>query len=138
MHVDECSAKSKAKGVKFWSTCIFDTISKFLDILINELLKHLPPFHDVDHKNEMVFGFAPPFKSPYQLNKKILQELKSQINNLMERGYIKPSKLHCGLLVLFVDENDKKLRMCIDYCTLNKIIINNNYPLPELIIFSIV
>jgi hypothetical protein len=56
----------------------------------------------------------------------------------MERGYIMPSKLHYGLLVLFVDENDKKLRMCIDYCTLNKIIINNNYPLPELMIFSIV
>jgi hypothetical protein len=138
MHVDEFSAKSKAKGAKFWPTCIFDTISKFLDILINELPKHLPPFHDVDHKNEMVLGFAPPFKSPYQLNKKELQELKAQINNLMERGYIKPSKLHYGLLVLFVDENDKKLRMCIDYCTLNKIIINNNYPLPELMIFSIV
>jgi len=136
--MDGFSAKSKAKGAKFWPTCIFDKISKFLDILINELPKHLPPFHDVDHKNEMVLGFTPPFKSPYQLNKKELQKLKIQINNLMERGYIKPSKLHYGLLVLFVDENDKKLHMCIDYYTLNKIIINNSYPLPELMIFSIV
>jgi len=95
-------------------------------------LNILPPFHDVDHKNEVVPSFAPPFKSHYRLNRKELQELKAQINNLMERGYIKPNKSPYGLLVLCVDQNDKKLHLCIDYCTLNKIIIKNNYPLPQI------
>jgi hypothetical protein len=49
----------------------------------------------------MAISFAPPFKSPYRLNKKELQELKVQINNLMERGYIRLSKSPYGLLVLF-------------------------------------
>jgi hypothetical protein len=80
MRVDEFSAKSKAKGVKFWPTCISNTINTFLDVLTYEFLKHLFPFHDVDHKNEMVLGFTPPF----QFNKKELQELKIQINYLME------------------------------------------------------
>ncbi len=71
--MDEFSAKSKVKGAKFWPTCISNTINNFLEVLTNELPKHLPPFHDVDHKNEVVLGFAPPFKSPYQFNKNELQ-----------------------------------------------------------------
>jgi hypothetical protein len=50
----------------------------------------------------------------------------------MERGCIRPSKSPYGLPVLFVDQKDKKLCMCIDFCTLNKIIIKNNYPLPQI------
>jgi hypothetical protein len=50
----------------------------------------------------------------------------------MEWGYIRPNRPPYGLLVLFVDQKDKKLRMCIDYRTLNKIIIENNYPLPQI------
>jgi hypothetical protein len=68
MRVDEFSAKSKTKGVKFCPTCNSNTINKFLDVLIDEFLKHFPLFHDVDHKNEVVIGFTPPSKSPYQLN----------------------------------------------------------------------
>jgi hypothetical protein len=47
----------------------------------------------------------------------------------MEWGYIRLSKLPYGSLVLFKDKKDKKLRMCIDYRTLNKITIKNNDPL---------
>jgi hypothetical protein len=68
--VDEFSAESKAKGVKSWPTCISNIINKFLDILIDDLLKHLFHFCDVDHKIEVVLGSAPPSKSPYWLNKK--------------------------------------------------------------------
>ncbi len=130
--MDEFSAKSKAKGVKSWPTCISNTINKFLDVLMDDLPKHLPPHHNVDHKIEVVPGLAPPSKSPYQLNKKELQELKVQINNLMEWGYIRPSKLPYGSLILFVDKKDKKLHMCIDYHALNKITIKNNYLLPQI------
>jgi hypothetical protein len=48
----------------------------------------------------------------------------------MEQGYIRPSKLPYGLLVLFVDKKDEKLNMYINYYALNKITIKNNYPLP--------
>ncbi len=70
MHVDESSAKSKAKGAKSWPICIFNTINKFLDVLTNNFPKHLLHFCNVDHKIEVVFGLAPPCKLPYQLNKK--------------------------------------------------------------------
>jgi hypothetical protein len=59
MCVNEFNAKSKTKRVKFWPICNSNTINKILNVLIDQVLKHLPPFHDVDHKNEMVINFAP-------------------------------------------------------------------------------
>jgi len=49
--MDEFNVKFKAKGAKSWSTCLSNTINTFLDILTNNLTKHLPPSHNVDHKN---------------------------------------------------------------------------------------
>jgi hypothetical protein len=60
-----------------------------------------------------------------------LQELKRQLNELLERGYIRQNKSPFGTLVLFVSKKDGKFRMCIDYRALNKITIKNNYPLPR-------
>jgi hypothetical protein len=65
MCVDEFNTKSKSKGVKSWPTCISSIINRTLDIPMDKLLKHLLPSHNVDHKIEVVFGLAPPFKSPY-------------------------------------------------------------------------
>jgi hypothetical protein len=59
-------------------------------------------------------------------------ELKKQLNDLLARGYIRPNKSPYKALVLFVDKKDGKLRMCIDFGTLNKVTIKNNYPLPQI------
>jgi hypothetical protein len=64
IHVDEYSAKFKTKKVKSWPTYISNIIHNFLDILIDDLPKHLPPFRNVDHKIKVVFGSTPPSKSP--------------------------------------------------------------------------
>ncbi len=108
-------------------------IFKFvLVVLRNELPKHLPPSHNVDHEIEVVPRLVLLSKLPHWLNQKELQELKAQINNLMERRYIKQSKSPYGFHVLLVDKKDGNLWMCIDYCALNKITIENNYPLPRI------
>jgi len=129
MHVNESSAKSKIKRVKSWPPYISNIINKFLDILVDKLPKHLSLLRNVDHKIKVVLRSTPPFKLPYRLYKKKLQKFKVQINNLMERGYIRPNKSPYGLPMLFVDKKDEKLHMCIDYHTLNKITIKKKYPL---------
>jgi len=128
MHVDESSAKSKTKGAKSWPICISNIINKILDILTDNLPKHLPLFYNVDHKIEVVFGLALLSKSHYQFNKNKLQKFKVQINDLTEWGYIRLNELPCGLFV-FVDKKDGKLHMCINYYVVNKITIKNNDPL---------
>ncbi len=54
MCVDKSNAKFNAKGVKFWLTCISNTINKFFDVLMDKLPKHLPPSYSVDHKIKVV------------------------------------------------------------------------------------
>ena len=66
------------------------------------------------------------------MNKKELLELMKQLNDLLSKDYIRPSKSSYRAPVLFVDKMDGKLHMCIDYRALNKVTIKNNYPLPRI------
>jgi hypothetical protein len=127
--MEEHGDEAKTRRVNPYPFCISEVINNFLDILTDNLPTILPPNRDVDHRIEMHLRSTPPIKAPYRLNQKKLEEFERQINNLMEKGYIHPSKSPHGVLVLFVGKKDGKLRMCIDYQALNKITIKNNYPL---------
>ena len=59
-----------------------------------------------------------------------LEEVKKQIKELLEKGYIRPSSSPWGAPVLFVEKKDGTLRMCVDYRSLNEVAIKNKYPLP--------
>ena len=61
-----------------------------------------------------------------------LQELKVQIQELLDKGFIRPSTSPWGTPVLFSEKKDKTLRLCIDYRQLNKVTIKNRYPLPRI------
>jgi hypothetical protein len=77
-------------------------------------------------------GVAPPAKAPYRMNHEELKELKVQLEELLAKGYIKPSKSPYGAPVLFVHKKDGTLRMCVDYRSLNKATVKNRYPLPRI------
>jgi hypothetical protein len=59
-------------------------------------------------------------------------ELKKQIDESLEKGYIIPSTLPWAAPVLFVEKNDGTKRMCIDYRSLNEVTVKNKYPLPRI------
>src|SRR3989337_1123076 len=61
-----------------------------------------------------------------------MQELSSQLHELLDKGFIRPSYSPWGAPVLFVKKKDGTLRMCIDYRELNKLTIKNKYPLPRI------
>jgi hypothetical protein len=75
---------------------IHDVLGRYKDVLTNELPQELPPTREVNHKIEVVSGSEPPSKAPYRLNQKELLELKKQLNDLISRGYIRPSNHHMG------------------------------------------
>ena len=70
--------------------------------------------------------------APYRMAPKELVELKAQIQELLDRGFIRPSVSPWGAPVLFVKKKDGSMRMCIDYRQLNKLTIKNKYPLPRI------
>jgi hypothetical protein len=63
---------------------------------------------------------------------KELAELKTQLQELLDKGYIRPSSSPYGCPALFVKKKDGSLRMCVDYRPLNAVTIKNKYPLPRI------
>ena len=106
-------------------------LGKYRDVFPKDLPSGLPPKRDVDHRIELVPGSEPPTKAPYRMSPAQLDELKKQLNELIDHQFIQPSKSPFGAPVLFVKKKDGTTRMCIDYRALNKITIKNKYPLPR-------
>ncbi|GJS95824.1 retrotransposon protein, putative, ty3-gypsy subclass [Tanacetum coccineum] len=69
---------------------------------------------------------------PYRLASSEMKELSNQLQELLDRGFIRPSTSPWGDPVLFVKKKDGSFRMCIDYRELNKLIVKNRYPLPRI------
>ena len=61
-----------------------------------------------------------------------LQEVKVQLQELFDRGFIRPSTSPWGAPVMFAKKKDKTLRLCIDYWQVNRVTIKNRYPLPRI------
>ena len=81
---------------------------------------------------ELVPGTNPISKTPYRMAPNEMKELKKQIEELLEKGFIRPSVSPWGAPVLFVKKKDGSLRLCIDYRELNKVTVKNKYSLPHI------
>ncbi|KAJ9556102.1 hypothetical protein OSB04_010716 [Centaurea solstitialis] len=97
-----------------------------------EELPGLPPQPQVEFHIDLVPGAGPIAKSPYRLAPSEMQELSNQLQELLDKGFIRPSSSPWGAPVLFVKKKDGSFRMCIDYRELNKITIKNRYPFPRI------
>ncbi|KAJ0588955.1 putative nucleotidyltransferase, Ribonuclease H [Helianthus annuus] len=97
-----------------------------------EDLPGLPPQRQVEFHIDLVLGVAPVAKAPYQLAPSEMQEVSTQLQELLDKGFIKPSFSPWGAPVLFVKKKDGSFRMCIDYRKLNKLTTKNRYPLPRI------
>ncbi|GKE51278.1 reverse transcriptase domain-containing protein, partial [Tanacetum coccineum] len=75
---------------------------------------------------------TPVARAPYRLAPSEMQELSNQLQELADRGFIRPSTSPWGALVLFVKKKDGSFRMCIDYRELNNLTVKNRYPLPRI------
>jgi len=89
-------------------------IQDFQEFFSDELLG-LPPWRGVEFTIELLPGTQPIFKDPYRMAPNELKELKAQLEELIEKGFIGLSSSPWGALVLFVRKKDGSLRLCIDY-----------------------
>jgi hypothetical protein len=106
-------------------------VCEYLDVFPDEL-PGMTPDRDVEFVIELQPGTAPISKRPYRMPPKELAELKNQLQELLDKGYIRPSSSPWGCPTLFVKKKDGSLRLCVDYRPLNAVTINNKYPLPRI------
>ncbi|GJU73731.1 putative reverse transcriptase domain-containing protein [Tanacetum coccineum] len=97
-------------------------IRDFPEVFPNDL-PGLPPPRQVEFRIELVLGAAPIARAPYRL-------APTELKELSEKGFIRPSSSPWGAPVLFVKKKDGSFRMCIDYRELIKLTAKNRYPLP--------
>jgi hypothetical protein len=104
----------------------------FYDLVFPEELPGMPPDRDVEFVIELQPGTAPISKRPDRMPPKELAELKNQLQELLDKGFICPSSSPWGC-----PAQDGRLRLCVDYRPLNAVTIKNKYPLPESMFFLI-
>ena len=108
------------------------TVSDFPDVFPEEL-PGLPPQRETEFAIYVILGVTPTSITPYRMAPLELKELKLQLQELLEKGFIRPSVSPWGAPVLFVKKKDGgTLRLCIDYKQLNKLTIKNKYSLPKI------
>ena len=109
-------------------------VCEYPDVFPDEL-PGMPPDRDVEFAIELQPGTAPISRGPYRMPPNELAELKKQLQELLDKGYIRPSTSPWGCPALFVEKKDESLRLCVDYRLLNAVTIKNKYLLPRIDIY---
>ena len=106
-------------------------VREFPDVFPDDL-PGLPPDREIDFQIELAPGTEPILRAPYRMAPAELKELKVQMEEMVNKGFVRPSTSPWGAPVLFVKKKDGSMRLCIDYRELNKVTIRNQYPLPRI------
>ena len=106
-------------------------VCEFPDVFPEDL-PGLPLDRDVQFNIELKPRIAPISWRAYRMPPKELAELKTQLQELIDKGFIQPSSSPWGCPAIFVKKKDETLRLCVDYRPLNEVTIKNKYPLPRI------
>jgi hypothetical protein len=89
-------------------------VREFSDMFPDDL-PGMPPERAIEFKIEIQPGTAPIAKAPYKMSPMKMNELKIQMQGLLDKGYIRPSTSPWGYSALFVEKKDKEMCLCVDY-----------------------
>ena len=108
-------------------------LSQYKDCFATSLPDELPPSRgNDDHRIDLIPGSSPPNRPPYRVSYAQQEEILTQVNELLEKGLVKPSSSPFCSPILLVQKKDGSYRMCIDYRALNKNTIKNRFPVPRI------
>ena len=107
-------------------------IESYKDVFPEDLPRGLPPERPLGHTIPLIDDAKPTFRPLYRLSPSEHDEVRKQITDLLDKGWIQPSSSPFGAPILFVQKKDGSLRMCVDYRALNKQTIKNRYALPRI------
>jgi hypothetical protein len=116
------------KGVSIEEVAV---VREYPDVFLDKL-PGMPPDRDIEFLIELMPGTGPIAKRPYPMSTDELKELKKQLAEQLQKGFIRESSSPWGAPVLFVEKKDLSQRLVMDYRSLNEVTIKNKYPLPRI------
>jgi hypothetical protein len=121
---------SKVNSLKGVSMDEVHVVKEYPDVFPKELLG-MPPDRDVEFIIDFLPGTGPIAKRSYKMDIKELKELKKQLKEQLDKGFIQQSSSSWGAPFLFVEKKDSSKRLVVDYHSLNEVTTKNKYPLPN-------
>jgi hypothetical protein len=106
-------------------------VQEYLDVFPDDL-PGMPPDRAFEFKIELQPGTTPVYKRAYPMARNEMVELKIQLQELLDKGYIQPRCSPWGCPAIFVPKKDKTHRLCVDYHPLNAVTVKNKYLLPHI------
>jgi hypothetical protein len=107
-------------------------LEEFVDIVVDELPRSLPPIRSISHHIDLIPGASLPNKAAYRLTPQENEEVKRQVQDLMDKGLIRESLSPCVVPTVLSPKKDGGWRMCTDSREINKITIRYRFPLPRM------
>jgi len=129
--MDHISSTPTVNQVEAKNLAEIPVVCEYPDVFPDDL-PGMPPDRKIEFAIELQPGTAPISRRPYRMSPNELAELKKQLQELLDKGYIRPSTSPWGYPALFLKKKDESLRLCVDYRPLNAVTIKNKYPLPRI------
>jgi transposase InsO family protein len=111
---------------------VANLLQKYSDVFPSEVPPGLPPLRGIEHQIDLIPGASLPNRAPYRTNPEETKEIQRQVQELLDKGYVRESLSPCAVPVLLVPKKDGSWRMCVDCRAINNITIRYRHPIPRL------
>lgn len=111
---------------------VTNLLQEYADVFPKEVPPGLPPIRGIEHQIDLIPGASLPNRAPYRTNPEETREIQCQVQELLDKGYIRESLSPCAVPVLLVPKKDGSWRMCVDCRAINNITVRYRHPIPRL------